>query len=50
MPIHVYDKISEETLQNLTTVLDQLLEEFYQNEFDVSFAVGICKFYCMKSK
>ncbi|XP_057374640.1 frataxin, mitochondrial-like [Daphnia carinata] len=36
-----YEKICEETLENLCETLDQLLEEKYPNKFDVSLANGV---------
>lgn len=35
-----YEKISEETLENLCEIIDQLLEDKYPNEFDVSLSVS----------
>lgn len=39
--LHFFEKISEETLENLAEVLDQLLEETYPKEFDVSLSVSV---------
>ncbi|KAK4024229.1 frataxin, mitochondrial isoform X1 [Daphnia magna] len=36
-----YEKISEETLENLCEIIDQLLEDKYPNEFDVSLSNGV---------
>lgn len=39
--LHLFEKLSEETLENLAEVLDHLLEEKYPKEFDVSLSVSI---------
>ncbi|KAI9556098.1 hypothetical protein GHT06_018670 [Daphnia sinensis] len=41
MSLQHYEKISEETLENLCETLDHLLEEKYPNEFDVSLSNGV---------
>lgn len=40
MPLNLYEKLSEETLDSLTDQIDRLLEETYPHEFDVSFSVS----------
>ena len=40
MALNMYEKLSEETLENLADQIDKILEENYPHEFDVSLAVS----------
>jgi hypothetical protein len=39
IPVQLYEKACEETLENLYETIDHLLEEKYTAEFDVSLSV-----------
>ncbi|EFX65222.1 hypothetical protein DAPPUDRAFT_333409 [Daphnia pulex] len=41
IPIQIYEKVSQETLENLCETIDHLLEEKYPSEFDVSLSNGV---------
>ena len=39
IPLNDYERISEETLEHLLDVLDELLEKSYAADFDISLTV-----------